>query len=383
MDKILIDARICGKDGIGRYVNNFINRLDCDEQSDYWFITGRKKENVQCILNSSPNYSMGEIEIFNEAINSINDIRILHCTDYKVPFVKPDKVKLVVSIHDIFRYTDPMLCYSDSKFIEKYGKNIYEELQKCIKKLKENKKEISLVCKKKIEAKSQHEIFYKTMLAWAIYCADKIIVPTEHVANEIKNNFNVTNKIVVANYGVDHIGTEYIKKYYLYVGQCRKHKNINMLLQAFYKEYNNKDVYLCLVGKDFVDSNYEWVKLKRQYAECKNIVALGEIPDDKLLGMYQGSMGLFHLARMEGFGFTPIEAVLHGCPVVIDYRNMATKELLNDYVSVINSDYPENITQKMRELEKEYVKGVRNKILEKYQWENYLKITKKIYDELV
>jgi glycosyltransferase involved in cell wall biosynthesis len=100
--------------------------------------------------------------------------------------------------------------------------------------------------------------------------------------------------------------------YLLYVGDLAEHKNLPFLVGAFGRVPD--PVRLLLVGRG------------RRFERLREIVdaspARGRIEirrdasDEEVDALYRGASALVLPSRYEGFGFTPLEAMARGCPVL-------------------------------------------------------------------
>lgn len=103
--------------------------------------------------------------------------------------------------------------------------------------------------------------------------------------------------------------------FFLYVGQLAASKNLPFLVEAFDAADLAPDVRLTLVGRP--GDGYAETRAaidrssKRDRIEIRDGVADGELEQ-----LYRSAVALAHPAVYEGFGFTPLEAMARGCPVV-------------------------------------------------------------------
>lgn len=358
--KILFDARTTGPDGIGRYVRNLAqsihNRLVTQPGNSFELITRNYNlKNIcgTCNLDDSPHYSEDEIRNKSIIINQRNP-DLIHCTDYRTP-LENYGVPVVVTIHDIFRYTNPELCYSDDIFRKKYGESVFEEI-----------KNISVLVERKLssaelasiqKSDSEHFRYYSRMLLWAIKSTSTIITPTNAVKDEINKHFGQQSKIQVIPYGIDHVDrqTETVAtlpsislpaKYILYVGQYRSHKNVDKLIKSFKIALERiNDLHLVLVGPDFIN-NQEIQQFIKSLNIENNVDIFGSLSYENLKYVYEGSYALVHLSRLEGFGLTPLEALSFGTPVIAA-NNPVLKEVLRDQATYVD---PEDINEVAKEI---------------------------------
>jgi len=110
--------------------------------------------------------------------------------------------------------------------------------------------------------------------------------------------------------------------YFLAVGDVNWNKNIPGLLKAFaqVKKTESEPLKLILVGKAYLQE--ELPEVREIYSiihalGIKNEVQMtGYIPDHVLIQTYKNALALIAPSYAEGFGFTVLDAMAIGCPVV-------------------------------------------------------------------
>lgn len=98
--------------------------------------------------------------------------------------------------------------------------------------------------------------------------------------------------------------------YVLAIGSLARHKNLAMLIDAFV-EAELDGVTLVVAG----GGNPRVFKSAGLRQEA-NICYTGRVSDEQLKGLYLGALAFACPSLSEGFGFTPLEAMTAGCPVV-------------------------------------------------------------------
>ena len=101
--------------------------------------------------------------------------------------------------------------------------------------------------------------------------------------------------------------------YLLYVGNVSAHKNLSFLVRAFGAAEG--DARLLLVGGR--GERYEEVARAVEASPARSRIELRRgASDADVDALYRGATALLLPSRYEGFGFTPLEAMARGCPVL-------------------------------------------------------------------
>ena len=286
--KIGIDARMIKSSGIGRVIENVLKYIISRNKNWNFILLGKKDEfkqydfsraeNVRIIECRSSIYScLEQIELYRKIPKEVDAFWSPH---YNIPLLY--KGKLIVTIHDVFHLE--ML----------HGfKNIH----------------------KKMYAK------------FLFYCiskkADRIICVSQFTAKQLQKHINIReDKINVIYNGIDerwfHVKKRkrpYLKKYILYVGNIKPHKNLLRLLRAFQLIKEKAPYDLILVGKKdgFITEDKE-IKQLAMYE--KRVVFTGYVSDSMLEQYFIHADVFVFPSLYEGFGLPPLEALACGCPVV-------------------------------------------------------------------
>lgn len=134
------------------------------------------------------------------------------------------------------------------------------------------------------------------------------------------------------------------KPYFLFVGSPTRNKNILRAIEAF-KNLNQGDaVSFVIVGA--AKSGL----FKGGIADLPaGVVMPGRLTDGEIASLYQHATALVFPSLYEGFGIPPLEAMLHGCPVIASSIK-PVKEVCADAVTYIHPLEPNTITAAMQSL---------------------------------
>jgi len=106
-----------------------------------------------------------------------------------------------------------------------------------------------------------------------------------------------------------------VPRYILYVNSLYEYKNIETLIKAFNVVYSKFNCKLVVVGKN---TPY-WVDIQERYQKMfleGRIIHFSNIEEGELNYLYKNASLFISPSLKEGFGYTPIEAAISGCPVL-------------------------------------------------------------------
>jgi glycosyltransferase involved in cell wall biosynthesis len=165
----------------------------------------------------------------------------------------------------------------------------------------------------------------------AVMRSQALLTYTEYVKKDILNHYKNSifrgrlNKITPIHLAVDNLASVKAsqpdimkggKPFLLYAGNYYPSKNIGRLLEALVEVRKNKpDLELVLIGKED-----HFQKQLQQQAEQLGlggaVVFTGFVPDSQLVWYYQHTALFVFPSLSEGFGLTPLEAMAAGTPVI-------------------------------------------------------------------
>lgn len=308
-------------------------------------------------------YTISEqIEIYKK----INNTNLYWTPHYNVPLFLKNKVKRLVTIHDVYH-----LAYIDELSI---AKKIYAKI--LMKKAVMSNKIVT------VSKFSKDEIIKYTGCK-----SDKIEV--------IYNGINTNNSTI--NNETEH---ELILKnpllneqYIIFVGNVKPHKNLKLLVEAFAqlkKNQSNTDLKLVIVGKKegFITGDADLFQKIDKIPQLKNEVFFtGWIEDNVLKLYYKYAKLLVFPSYYEGFGLPPLEAMSIQCPVVSS--NAACMEEINENAALYFDPY--SVTQLLEALNALLVDdGLANQFVEEgnkriqfFTWKKSIKAHEKLITSML
>lgn len=155
---------------------------------------------------------------------------------------------------------------------------------------------------------------------WALRRAAAVVAVSRFTKDEAVARFGApADKISVIHSGPGLAGRQATRDgggdggYFLYVGDLTVKKNVGLLVRAFGRA--DLPHRLVLAGRMLDDAR----RLKDEIGRSpkRDRIELVDSPSDEELDrLYRSATALAHPSRYEGFGFTPLEAMARGCPVL-------------------------------------------------------------------
>jgi glycosyltransferase involved in cell wall biosynthesis len=267
--RIGIDARKIADFGIGTYIRNLLRELVAlgDEYVAFAPRDAVLPPGVEHVVVDAPHYSVRELIAVGRAADRAR-LDLFHAPHYVAPITR---VPLVVTVHDLIhlRHPNPLA-----------------------------------------------RMYARTMIGRAVRKSRAVLTVSETVKREIETTFGA-KKVIVAPNGVDHIDELAVgswplaelkftvncqrptANYFLYVGNDKPHKNVDLLVDAAQRA----NVPLVLAGAPF--------------ARFRGRATLaGFVSDDELAALYRGAIALVMPSREEGFGLPALEAMRCGTAVI-------------------------------------------------------------------
>jgi len=287
-----IDTRFYGNkpNGIGTYtyelIKELINlsniKLVLFLNKNSTLINDKYFSDIEKIIVSEKLFSISELITLGYKIDN-SKIDIYHTPSFIMPFVK--KKKYVMTIHDLIHIKRP----EDYTFLHK----MYYEF--IVKK--------NAINSSKIITDSKHS--KKDLEAW-LGTKNIVYIPLSH-SNDFFPSLGIID--LYYQYQID------IDNYFIYVGNNKKHKNINTLLKVYSKIKEEYPSYWDLVL--VTERTKELVNLCYEYFIIDNVKFINDLTNDELCILYSNAKYLILPSLYEGFGLTPLEAMSCKCPVIM------------------------------------------------------------------
>lgn len=361
------------KTGIGRAFENIINRMSMLNNENE-FILFRNKDNFEfsiygqnirdIVFNVSKKSPMMNI-LWHQFIYPLRLLKIKTDISYipNVTLLIWKACPTVVVIHDLIEFNVPKKFSRLRMFYRHVAVPQTVRRADYIITVSENsKKDIVKYCKVKPE---KIKVVYNGV--------DKRFRPmNKNVFSKVLQKYSMDSPYILYTGTIDHPG-----------------KNSISLVRAFRKVADRHPNYkLVFVGKpgfgyDHVINEIESLKLKDR------TLMLGYVPDDDLVGIYNGASAFAFLSLYEGFGLPLIEAMACGTPVIAA-NSSCLPEIVGEAGFIVE---PYDVLKIAEYLETLIVnKSLRNEIIqkgfeqaEKFSWEKAaeetLEVFKAVYNE--
>jgi len=205
----------------------------------------------------------------------------------------------------------------------------------------------------------------------ALEKCERIISVSQATKNDIIKFFKIPEeKIKVIYPGFNNICSlspktiEISGKYFLYVGVIKERKNLLNAVRAFceFKKKDSQDYKLFIIGKkggEYYEKINDFIKNNKLE---KEIIFLDFIDDNELSYIYKNAQVLVFPSMIEGFGFTILEAMSCGLPVITsNCSSMA--EVGDEAVLLVDPKEIESISNAMEKIVNN--EDIRKKLIQK------------------
>lgn len=364
--KIAFDLRRIKNLGIGRYMKCLVEAILAEEpQGDYLLILPPDAEDIinvggsraKTITSGLKYYSIQE-QIGLPKLLRDHRVDLLHAPHFMLPLVRP--CPSVVTIHDV----------------------------------------IGLAWKEDLRSRIGR-VYYSWMMSAAVRLADRIITDSNFSRDDIVRLLGVnperikviypgigsdfqpvTDEVQLRNIRAKHrIENDYI----VYAGIYKPRKNHAALLRAFRSFLSNgRDANLVLVGP-LKEGEQDLRQLANELGISDKVIYTGFVDDAELRALYSAATVYACPSLYEGFGFTVLEAMACGTPVVCA-RETSLPEVAGDAALYADPRNAEEFGQALHDVFTDpslrhtlIEKGRRN--LQRFSWPNTARETLSVYQD--
>lgn len=297
--KIAIDCRMLEMSGIGVYLKNIVNYWLSDYPQFNYLLIGNSKKIKKHIVGP---YSIIETdisiftinELFRFPVNQINTCDLFYSPNFNIPH--GIKIPIYCTIHDVVFLDIPTLSSWFGRLIR------------------------------------------KMLLKRAIRLSDKIFTVSNFSKERILVHFHTQKEIIVAHNAITQSLLSYTfkkkrknEKYFIYVGNVKPHKGLDILLDAYkILQENGLKHKLLIVGKydNFVTGMPDGYQ--KYFNSNEGVEFTGFVGDEELYDLIYNADILIQPSYYEGFGIPPLEAIYAHTPVVLSNISVF-KELYSDF----------------------------------------------------
>lgn len=311
---LTIDARMINRSGIGIYLKNILNRIANEFRIQ---LLGSANE----IINTGININNVKVINIKQKIYSIKEHfeipikikkTILYWSPHYVLPILPIRTKFIITtIHDLNH-----IVLNNYSLLKKSYANVM----------------IKNATKKSERIITVSNFIKKELIKYTNYPENRINVIYNGVDTSIFRNIKNTN---INNFDNQIIN----KRFILFVGNIKPHKNLFNALQAFKKIIKvYDDLSFVIVGnqKNLITVDLKTFQLiKDDSILRKKVIFTGYIDEKILVHLYNAASLLLFPSIYEGFGLPPLEAMACECPVVAS-KTASIPEVCGDAVYYID-----------------------------------------------
>lgn len=355
--RIGIDARMVSMGGIGTYLRTLLAGLSRRDDDAEYVLFAQEKDVDFCAglggnftrrVCDATSYSLAE-QVILPRLLARERLDLIHHPHYFAPFF--GKTPMVATIHDLIHQLFPALCPSPL-----------------------------------------HWRASKWMVARTARRARLVLAVSEHTKRDIVEHVGAPDEKVRVVHNALPPGwengnaplPEALRKlgdtpYFLYVGNHKRHKNLQLLLDAFADLLKKaSDVRLVMTGeRESLENVLQFLKLGEE------VVFLGQMPREALPSVYRSALALVFPSHYEGFGYPPLEAMACGAPPIVSDA-AALPEVVGDAGLIVPRGDKAALRNAMLRILRE--SGLRDSLAEKskerarfFHWEKLAAETQRAY----
>lgn len=316
---ITIDARWINASGMGTYLSNVLPgviRCFPDEKfcllgnkSTLTTLIGVNHQNLYIIEANSPMYSLVEqFELLNKIPKNTN---IFWSTHYNIPLFY--RGKMIVTVYDLFHLAQPQL-------VGGFHKRLYAKLMFCA-------------------------LHYRAsaILTISHFSKRELIRLTGEFKQPI---FPIHLGVADSWFEIPKKPRLYLRKYILFVGNVKPHKNLSALVEAFGSISHLIQHDLIIVGKKegFITGDSAVADAAIKLGDRVHFT--GYVDADVLHQYFAHAELMVFPSLYEGFGLPPLEAMAAGCPVLCS-NSASLPEVCGDAAIYFDPNRVSDIAEKL------------------------------------
>lgn len=234
-------------------------------------------------------------------------------------------------------------------------------------------------------------LVWRALLRRNIARARAIICPSEFVRADLIKHFPAAAaKTTVIYNGVNELVPAALpattaQPFFLAVGNCYPHKNLELLLEVWKKIKNEQPHHLYLLThRDRFSEKFAAQVAAANLADRVHLVF--DAPDEILAAFYSACVALLFPSLMEGFGIPPLEALAFGRPVLAQ-KTASLPEILGDAADWADNNYDSWVaainTLILAPLANEEQKNSRRNQSKKFSWSRAAISTHELYRKVI
>lgn len=285
--KIAIDCRLIGSSGIGTFIENVVRHMTANPDLRLTLIGNKDtlkdysgKSNCKIVECTHKSFTLKELFCFPSA--EVNRCDAFFTPNFNIP--SGIKIPIFSTIHDVVFFDVKETCSPPGRFIR------------------------------------------RLFISRALHISRHIFTVSHFSASRISNIFNYRSPITVIPNGISRelatfkntCQSQKKDKYIVCLGNLKRHKGINVLIDAYNKARMSDgfDHKLYIVGRfDFRTKDPHVVRLLNRQND--NISFITDANNQEVYKLLQQAAGLVSPSFYEGFGIPPLEAMYLGTPVII------------------------------------------------------------------
>ncbi len=286
MKKVAIDCRMLECSGIGTFLSGILPHIISNKSLRYILIGSSdiisqfKQDNVDLFSCNIKPFSL--TEYFRFPVKIINTCDCFFSPNYNIP--QGIKIPIVSTIHDILFLDNPEYTSRIGFFIRKFAILRALRISSLVYTVSQFSRERLISVTK---TNTQIRVCYNGADSFTRLSSKLTIRPTPN-------------------------------EYFIFVGNIKPHKGLNILLDAF-NLCNNKDKKLVIVGKKdtFKTPDKSIMKRIENMVSSGDVIFTGRIDKEILNSYLANAYALIQPSTYEGFGLPPLESMNLGTPVIL------------------------------------------------------------------